>query len=478
MAHFFNFLFITLLIRSGIEIIGAHPKFYWRDDALPGSEWIRFTRKRIPKDPNWTAEDEIEAMSPWTALPGHNNLGLGRHWHFWALNGWLLAGLIYVVLLFTTPQWRRLVPTSWEIFPTAWQAIVAYAHFRLPPNGNPFNGIQQLTYFFVIFILSPFQIVTGIMMSPALAARFPWFPRILGGRQAARSLHFIGLIIFVGFIVIHVIFVVAHGFTLEMAKIVLGGESHSHAIAVTIGLIGIAGVIAFHFLGTWYSLAFPFRAKRLLELGVDPLRQFLFHHLDSRQNYKHVSAYARVNGRPPRNETYQRLVASNFAEWRLEVSGLVRKNLDLSLNDLRQMPRQTQTTLHCCIQGWSYFAQWAGVPLSAIMDKCDLLPNARFLVFYTLDEKWEKPGHGYYYEVIDLEIARLSQTILAYEMNHQPLPIPHGAPLRLRVENQLGYKMAKWINRLEFVDSFKHIGEGQGGWRDDVLHYYPSDAGI
>jgi len=152
LAHFFNFLFITLLIRSGIEIIGAHPKFYWRDDALPGSEWIRFTRKRIPKDPNWTAEDEIEAMSPWTALPGHNNLGLGRHWHFWALNGWLLAGLIYVVLLFTTPQWRRLVPTSWEIFPTAWQAIVAYAHFRLPPNGNPFNGIQQLTYFFVIFI--------------------------------------------------------------------------------------------------------------------------------------------------------------------------------------------------------------------------------------------------------------------------------------------------------------------------------------
>src|SRR6266496_4297848 len=83
LTHFFNFLFITLLIRSGIEIIGAHPKFYWRDDSLPGE----------------------------------NNLGLGRHWNFWGVNGWLLAGLIYVVLLFATPQCRRLLPTSWDIFP-------------------------------------------------------------------------------------------------------------------------------------------------------------------------------------------------------------------------------------------------------------------------------------------------------------------------------------------------------------------------
>jgi DMSO/TMAO reductase YedYZ molybdopterin-dependent catalytic subunit len=134
--------------------------------------------------------------------------------------------------------------------------------------------------------------------------------------------------------------------------------------------------------------------------------------------------------------------------------------------------------LHTCIQGWSYFAQWAGVPISALIDQCQPLPNARFLVFRTLDEKWERPGHGYYYEVIDLEIARLSQTILAYEMNGQPLPVPHGAPLRLRVENQLGYKMAKWVNGIEFVESFEQIGKGQGGWRDDVLNYYPSDAGI
>jgi len=478
LAHFFNFLFITLLIRSGIEIIGAHPKFYWGDDALPGSEWFRLTREKIPKCQIWTSEDEIEPMSPWLALPGRSNLGLGRHWHFWAVIGWLLTGLIYVVLLFTTPQWQRLVPTSWDIFPTAWQAIVAYVHFRLPPSGNPFNGIQQLTYFFVIFILSPLQIVSGIMMSPALAARFPWLPRIFGGRQAARSLHFIGLIIFVVFIAVHLTLVVAHGFTVEMAKIVLGDEAGSHVVATAIGLLAIAAVIAFHFWATRYSLASPASARRLLEIAVDPMLRLLFHHWDSRQDHRHVSVYARVNGRPPRNENYERLVRSNFTEWRLEISGLVGQELDLSLGDLRQMQRQTQTTLHCCIQGWSYFAQWTGVPVSAIIDACQPLPNARFLVFHTLDEKWERPGHGDYYEVIDLEIAARAQTILAYEMNRQPLPVPHGAPLRLRVENQLGYKMAKWVNHLEFVNSFKHIGKGQGGWRDDVLHYYPSDAGI
>ena len=92
LTHFFNLLFITLLIRSGIEIIGAHPKLYWRDDSLPGSEWFRLTKKRLPKNQLWTSEDEIEPMSRWAALPGANNLGLGRHWHFWAVNGWLDFG--------------------------------------------------------------------------------------------------------------------------------------------------------------------------------------------------------------------------------------------------------------------------------------------------------------------------------------------------------------------------------------------------
>jgi len=272
--------------------------------------------------------------------------------------------------------------------------------------------------------------------------------------------------------------VLAHGLSREMAKIVLGDETSSYALATIIGLLAIAAVVAFHCWGTWYSLVSPSQAKRLLEIGIDSLRRFLFYHWDSRQNYRHISAYARINGKPPRNEIYERLAAADFTDWRLEVTGLVGKNLSLSLNDLYQMRRQTQTTLHCCIQGWSYFAQWAGVPVSSVIDLCRPLPGARFVVFHTLDEKWERPGHGYYYEAIDLELAVQPQTILAYEMNGRPLPVSHGAPLRLRVENQLGYKMAKWINRIEVVDSINHIGKGQGGWRDDVLHYYPLDAGL
>ncbi|MDB6058402.1 MAG: hypothetical protein JWO95_2246 [Verrucomicrobiales bacterium] len=478
LTHAFNFLFLTLLIRSGIEIIGAHPKFYWSDDALPGSEWLRFTRKKMQKDRPWTAEDEIEPLSPGIAMPGRNNLGLGRHWHFWAVNGWMITGLFYVVLVFTSPQWRRLVPTSWEIFPSAWQAILTYTHLKSPPEGNPFNAVQQLSYFGLIFILSPLQILTGIAMSPALAARFPWFPNFFGGRQAMRSLHFCGLILFLGFILIHVSLVVAHGFGREMAKIVLGDERAPHATAVAIGLSGIAAVVAFHVWGTWQSLREPFKMKKLLEVGVDPWRRLLFHHWRSRQRHERISAYARVNGRVPRNELFQQLAAGRFKDWRLEVSGLVERPLNLFLDDLHQLPRQSQTTLHTCIQGWSYFAQWSGVSISTILDQCRPLPEARYLVLHTLDEKWEKPGHGYYYEVIDLIIARDPQTILADEMNGEPLPVPYGAPLRLRTETQLGYKMAKWICRIELVKTFDQLGKGQGGWRDDVLNYYPSDAGI
>src|SRR6266487_6411060 len=359
-----------------------------------------------------------------------------------------VAGCRHVSPFSATPRWESIQRDS--------AARIFLCHLRFVPFSNRYRNHDL----------------------PALAARFPWFPRIMGGHQAARSLHFIGLVIFIGFIVVHLILVIAHGIESEIAKIVLGDEFHSHGIATIIGLLAIAAVIAFHFWGTWYSLSAPSQAKRLLEIGVDSLRRLLFHHWASRQDYSHASAYARINGRPPRNETYRKLAASGFADWRLEVTGLVKRNLSLSLNDLHQMPPQTQTTLHCCIQGWSYLAQWTGVPVSTIMDACEPLPNARFLVFHTLDEKWENPGHGYYYEVIDLELAIQPQTILAYEMNRQPLPIVHGAPLRLRVENQLGYKMAKWVTRIEFVNSFKHFGKGQGGWRDDLLHYYPSDAGI
>ncbi len=478
LTHFFNFLFITLLIRSGIEIIGAHPKFYWNDDCLPGSEWLRLTKERMPETGLWTAEDEITPLNSWFALPGRNNLGLGRHWHFWSVAGWLITGSIYVACLLVTPQWRRLIPTSWEIVPNAWSALTVYLQFRVPPGGDPFNPLQQLAYFGLIFILTPFQIITGVAMSPALAARFPWFLKLFGGRQSVRSLHFVGICLYVLFIIIHVTVVIRHGFGSEMARIVLGDESESHRLAVTLGLAGIATVIVFHIVATLLSLRRPMKVKKRLEIGIDRLRWLLFHHWRSKQNYNRRSSYARVNGRPPRDAAFQKHLSTNFEDFRLEVRGLVERPLNLSLDELRKLPKKTQTTLHTCIQGWTFFAQWGGVAVSDLSDLCRPLPEAKYLVFRTMDDKWERPGHGYYYEVIDLVIARKPQTILAYEMNQEPLPLNHGAPLRLRVESQLGYKMAKWVSAIEFVESFAGIGQGQGGWRDDVLNYYPLDAGI
>jgi DMSO/TMAO reductase YedYZ molybdopterin-dependent catalytic subunit/thiosulfate reductase cytochrome b subunit len=479
LTHFFNFLFLSLLVRSGIEILGAHPKLYWRDHCLPGSEWLRFSRKKLPSATLWTAEDEIQPLSPWIALPGRNNLGLGRHWHFWSVTGWVICGVIYLTTIFVGSEWRRLVPTSWAIVPDAWHALLAYARVRIPASGNGYNALQQLTYFLVIFALTPLQMLTGLAMSPALAACFPRLSRLVGGRQASRSLHFLGLVGFVLFFAVHVFLVIVHGFGAGLEMIVLGSEGRSQSLAVLLGACGIAFVIAVNIFATWSSLRWPNIIKRLLELGIDPLKRLMFHHWPSKQDHRRsATPYARVNGHPPKNIAYARSVASKFEDWRLRIDGMVEMPRCLSLAELRAMPRVTQSTLHVCIQGWTYFASWAGVPVAHLLAQAQPKPTARYLVFYTLDEKWEHPGHGEYYEVIDLKTARGSQVILAYEMNGRPLPIEHGAPLRLRVEHQLGYKMAKWVNRIELVEDFRGIGKGQGGWRDDVLNYYPSDAGI
>lgn len=487
LTHFFNFLFTTLLIRSGIEIIGAEPKFYWNDDSLPGTEWLWFTNTDMPDDELWTSEDESRPLSSWIALPGRDNLGLGRHWHFWATVGWILTGLIYIVLLFTTPQWQRLVPTSWTIIPAAWDALVTYLQFSVPVGTDPYNPLQQLTYFLLIFVITPLQILTGLAMSPALDARFPWFPKLLGGRHPARSLHLIGLVIFVVFIVVHIGMVVAHGFGTQMAKIVLGSPEQPNGLATAIGLVGIGAVVAFHVLGTWYSLRNSLRMKNLLEIGIDSLRVRLFHHWNAVQEFDQdrISEYARVNGRPPKNDTFQQLQENDFEEWEVTVDGLVENPLTLSLDDLQEMPRQNQTTEHICIQGWSYFAQWGGVPVSEIVERCEPTDDAEYLVFHTLDEKWEYSeegpfediDHDNYYEVISMEEAMKPETILADEMNGEPLPVPHGGPTRLRLETQLGYKMAKWVDHIEFVEDYEDIGAGQGGWRNDVLDY-SSEAGI
>lgn len=477
-THFVNIIFLTLLIRSGIEILSAHPKLYWNDNARPGGEWLKFTRKKLPKNQLWTSKDEEESFSPWLALPGRKNLGIGRHWHFFAVLGWILTGLVYVVLLFVTSEWQRLIPTSWDIFPRAWQAFLTYLSFQLPPPGNPYNALQQLTYAGVIFLLTPLTLATGAAMSPALNARYPWYVRLFGGHQKARSIHFLCLTAFVIFTVMHIGLVVIHGFGLEMAKMALGSPSADQTSAVIVAVLALALVVAVHVVGTRASLRQPRRVQHALQRIVDPVKSALLHGLTSRQDYKRdeISPYFRVNGLPPKDALYSALAQDNFAGYALEIDGLVEQPLHLTLNDLRGMERRSQITKHRCIQGWSAVGEWTGVPLRCIIEKSRPQQSARFAVFHAFDEKSVEHGpeaSGLYYETIDLDLANHPQTILAYEMNGEPLPIEHGAPLRLRVETQLGFKMVKYLRRIEFVADYVTVGEGEGGWREDCQHYSP-----
>jgi DMSO/TMAO reductase YedYZ molybdopterin-dependent catalytic subunit len=171
------------------------------------------------------------------------------------------------------------------------------------------------------------------------------------------------------------------------------------------------------------------------------------------------------------------LRAGNYAGWRLQVDGLVARPAQFSLADLRGLTARTQITRHDCVEGWSCVGQWTGPPLSAVLDRAGLKPQARFIVFHCADEvlRYIDGSHSYY-ESIDLIDAFHPQTILAYDLNGAPLPLANGAPLRLRVERQLGYKMAKFITRIEAVDRLDTLRGGKGGyWEDDGYEWY---AGI
>jgi DMSO/TMAO reductase YedYZ molybdopterin-dependent catalytic subunit len=179
----------------------------------------------------------------------------------------------------------------------------------------------------------------------------------------------------------------------------------------------------------------------------------------------------------PDDPGYKAHAEKGFADWKLVVGGLVESPVELSLAELRAMPSRTQITRHDCVEGWSCIGKWKGVPLKSLLDAARLKPNARYIVLYCADDLGQTGTEaGKYYESIGLPDAFHPQTILAYEMNDQVLPVRHGAPLRLRVERQLGYKMAKYVMRIEAVDQIAGIRGGHGGfWEDLGYEWY---AGI
>jgi DMSO/TMAO reductase YedYZ molybdopterin-dependent catalytic subunit len=161
-----------------------------------------------------------------------------------------------------------------------------------------------------------------------------------------------------------------------------------------------------------------------------------------------------ANEIPPLNEAFKRLQAGGFADWRLSINGLVARPVSFSLDQLKSYPPQSQITMLQCEEGWSYIAEWIGVPLSQILQAVDVHPQARYVVYFSIDPDW--------WESIDMADALHPQTFLAYGLNGDTLPVGHGGPLRLRLPRQIGYKSVKYITHLTITDSLKGFGKGLG----------------
>lgn len=187
-----------------------------------------------------------------------------------------------------------------------------------------------------------------------------------------------------------------------------------------------------------------------------------------------ISAVFRPNGTTmPDNPAYRALLANQFRDYRLNVTGLIERPAKLSIDDLKKLDMVTQITRHDCVEGWSVIGKWTGTQLSAVLGHVGVDPRARYVVFHCYDQM----GLGTpYYESVNLSEARHPQTLLAYALNDAVLPVQNGAPLRLRLGRQLGYKQAKYLSGIELVDSFAHIAGGNGGyWEDQGYAWY---AGI
>lgn len=204
------------------------------------------------------------------------------------------------------------------------------------------------------------------------------------------------------------------------------------------------------------------KAHRLLLAGQPLVREYT---LDD------ISPDFPPNGTAmPYGTGYFELMISQFDAFRLKVDGLVRRELSLSLDEIKALPARTQVTQHSCDEGWTAIGQWTGIPLAHLLGMAELKPEARYIVFHCLDEM---EAGAFYYESIDLFDAFHPQTILAYGMNGGALPVSHGAPLRLRVERQVGYKNAKYVARVEAVERLDGFGRGKGGyWEDRGYQWY------
>ncbi|BBX29441.1 molybdopterin-dependent oxidoreductase [Mycolicibacterium alvei] len=477
--HFFNIVFMMFILRSGLQILADHPRLYLNAGCRPGTEWLRM-RGQVPADrmdksdpPRvWTSKDDAVTLPKWLGIPGfRHSIGLARWWHFSFDLLWLLNGAVFYVLLFTTGQWQRIVPQSWDVFPNALSTAVQYASLNFPANHGfiAYNGLQMLAYFTTVFIAAPVAFLTGLLQAPAVAARLGTGRGPLN-RQVARTVHFIVWLWMVTFILIHVTMVFTTGAVENLNHIALGTDTQSYWALVIFGLAA-AGVVALWLAASPVTIRYP-RLVQTTGRFIVGWAKASMERTHPRASYtdKDISPYLWANGTLPDSEHYRRLQQGSWSQYTLRIEGLVETPLELSYKGLLALPKHEQITQHYCIQGWSGVAKWGGVAMADILAMVHPLPEAKWVVFYSFADGAE-PGHGRYYDCHRIEHMREPMALLAYEMNGLPLSEAHGAPLRLRNELELGFKQVKWIEAIEFVADFRTIGWGHGGYNEDHEYY-------
>ena len=464
--HFLNLFFLIFIIRSGLQILCDHPRLYWTRHSTPGKDWFR-VQKAVPSDPLWTAKQDSISLPGQVGLPGlRHSIGLAP----------LVASRRRCPVAAQRRDLRRLAvrhrsvaaPRADQLGRVSQRGVGADP-VRLAglADRERLGGLQRAAADRVLhhrLRAAPLALITGLGMSPALSTRFKRISNVFS-IQTARSMHFLVLVWFLGFIVMHVTFVFTTGLLVNLNHVYAGRTDGSWAgfwLFAASMVVVIVGWVA----ATPVTIRHPRVVQRAGQAIVGPLQQ-LFEHVDPKPGQyseKDISPYFWHNGQYPDSDEYKALFDGDFADYRLRIDGLVDNPVGLDLAALRALPHHEQITQHFCIQGWSGVAKWGGVSVQTIVDLVKPHPEAKWVVFYSLGDGAD---NGVYYDAHPIEHMTHHLTMLAYDMNDEPLSFGHGAPLRLRNEIELGFKQVKWIKGIEFVTHYSDIGGGYGGYNQD-----------
>ncbi len=337
--HFLNLFFMLFIGRSGLQILADHPRLYLNGHCTPGTEWFRL-RGPVPAEGVWTAKQDSVALPGWLGLPGvRHSIGLARWWHFSIDTLWLANGAIFVVLLFATDQWQRLVPVSFSVFPHALSTAIQYLSLDFPPASGwrQYDALQILAYFTTVFVAAPLAMLSGLLQAPFIAARFKTARGPLN-RQIARTLHVGVLAYFVQFVAIHVTMVVLTGPVRNLNHITRGVDDQL-LLGLLITASGLAIVAAAWMAATPFTLRYPRVVQHIGREITGPFRA-LFERVRPMAEYeeKDISPYFWPNGTLPIDQEYKQLRANEFAEYRLKVGGFVEMPCEFSLAELMALP--------------------------------------------------------------------------------------------------------------------------------------------